>query len=65
MLHAGSHCLDILRANKSSDPEWLVMQRKTEVEIIQGWISEYYADLKELGLIHSTINNLHSNQLIN
>ncbi|KAK9185822.1 hypothetical protein WN943_026181 [Citrus x changshan-huyou] len=42
----GSHCLDILRANQGSDPDWLVMQRKAEVEIIEGWISKYYADLK-------------------
>ncbi|KAK9185811.1 hypothetical protein WN943_026176 [Citrus x changshan-huyou] len=41
-----SHCQDILRANQDSDPDWLVMQRKAEVEIIEGWISKYYADLK-------------------
>uniref|UniRef100_A0A7N2LAC9 Uncharacterized protein n=1 Tax=Quercus lobata TaxID=97700 RepID=A0A7N2LAC9_QUELO len=40
----GSHCLDILFA-KESDPEWLVMQRKVEVRIVEQWISEYYADL--------------------
>ncbi|KAL6312817.1 hypothetical protein AAG906_022545 [Vitis piasezkii] len=40
----GSHCLDILPA-KSTDPEWLVMQRKTEIEIIESWIAKYYADL--------------------
>ncbi|CAK9150487.1 unnamed protein product [Ilex paraguariensis] len=40
----GSHCLDILPA-KESDPQWLVMQRKKEVEIIEGWIKQYYADL--------------------
>lgn len=44
----GSHCLDILRANQSSDPDWLVKQRKIEVEIIEGWIAEYYNDLKAL-----------------
>ncbi|XP_012064654.1 lysosomal Pro-X carboxypeptidase [Jatropha curcas] len=43
----GSHCLDIQK-EKPSDPNWLVMQRKTEVEIIQGWISKYYTDLLEL-----------------
>ncbi|KAA0033354.1 hypothetical protein IC582_026830 [Cucumis melo] len=42
----GSHCLDILKAHET-DPEWLVTQRKTEVGIIKGWISEYYADLKK------------------
>ncbi|KAI4334307.1 hypothetical protein L6164_019017 [Bauhinia variegata] len=40
----GSHCLDILSA-KASDPEWLVKQRETEVNIIKGWIAEYQADL--------------------
>ncbi|KAF3957968.1 hypothetical protein CMV_017069 [Castanea mollissima] len=40
----GSHCLDILFA-KESDPDWLVMQRKVEVRIIEQWITKYYADL--------------------
>ncbi|XP_034687382.1 lysosomal Pro-X carboxypeptidase-like [Vitis riparia] len=40
----GSHCLDLLPA-ASTDPEWLVMQRKAEVEIIEGWIAQYYVDL--------------------
>ncbi|KAL6341939.1 hypothetical protein AAG906_038184 [Vitis piasezkii] len=40
----GSHCLDILPA-ASTDPEWLVMQRKAEVEIIEGWIAQYNVDL--------------------
>ncbi|GLT80826.1 hypothetical protein SLA2020_522420 [Shorea laevis] len=40
----GSHCLDILPA-KESDPEWLMLQRKNEVETIEGWISKYYSDL--------------------
>ncbi|RVX20133.1 Lysosomal Pro-X carboxypeptidase [Vitis vinifera] len=40
----GSHCLDILPAT-STDPEWLVMQRKAEVEVIESWIAQYYADL--------------------
>ncbi|TXG73735.1 hypothetical protein EZV62_002314 [Acer yangbiense] len=44
----GSHCLDILPANKSSDPDWLVKQRKIEVEIIEEWIANYYADHKAL-----------------
>lgn len=44
---AGSHCLDIIRAEKS-DPEWLVMQRKIEVKIIKGWLAAYYADLQAL-----------------
>ncbi|KAF8034746.1 hypothetical protein BT93_C0912 [Corymbia citriodora subsp. variegata] len=41
----GSHCLDILTQNQT-DPDWLIMQRKTEVEIIEGWISQYYYDLR-------------------
>ncbi|KAK7839183.1 lysosomal pro-x carboxypeptidase [Quercus suber] len=40
----GSHCLDILVA-KPSDPQWLVMQRKTEVKIIEKWIANYHNDL--------------------
>ncbi|KAH9660401.1 prolylcarboxypeptidase-like protein [Citrus sinensis] len=44
----GSHCLDIVKSNKTSDPDWLVQQRKTEVEIIEGWIAKYYADLKAI-----------------
>ncbi|XP_059429035.1 uncharacterized protein LOC132162833 [Corylus avellana] len=40
----GSHCLDILEANPS-DPQWLVKQRKTEVEIIEKWIAKYKDDL--------------------
>ena len=47
-LSTGSHCLDIQRANQSSDPYWLVMQRKKEVDIIDGWIDQYYKDLLEL-----------------
>ncbi|MCD7468711.1 hypothetical protein HAX54_007129 [Datura stramonium] len=43
--HNGSHCLDILPAKPSSQ-EWLTMQRNTEVKIIEGWITNYYADLK-------------------
>ncbi|XP_065865446.1 uncharacterized protein [Euphorbia lathyris] len=40
----GSHCLDLQEA-RESDPDWLVMQRKKEIEIIEGWISKYYTDL--------------------
>ncbi|KAK4286392.1 hypothetical protein QN277_002953 [Acacia crassicarpa] len=39
----GSHCLDILEA-RPSDPEWLVKQRETEINIIKGWIAKYQAD---------------------
>ncbi|XP_010034183.2 lysosomal Pro-X carboxypeptidase [Eucalyptus grandis] len=44
----GSHCLDILPATKA-DPDWLVKQRKIEIEIIQKWIATYHADLRTLG----------------
>ncbi|KAL2507472.1 Serine carboxypeptidase S28 family protein [Forsythia ovata] len=40
----GSHCLDI-HLPAQSDPSWLVEQRNKEVEIIDGWITKYYADL--------------------
>ncbi|KAH6774722.1 Serine carboxypeptidase S28 family protein [Perilla frutescens var. frutescens] len=43
----GSHCLDIRRLFES-DPEWLKMQRKMEVKIIEGWLQTYYADLHAL-----------------
>ncbi|KAL3749283.1 hypothetical protein ACJRO7_010396 [Eucalyptus globulus] len=48
----GSHCLDIL-ASEQADPNWLVRQRKREVEIIKGWITKYHAHLlafKQQGL---------------
>ncbi|BBH05065.1 hypothetical protein Prudu_016350 [Prunus dulcis] len=38
----GSHCLDIVGAN-TTDPDWLVNQRKVEVKIIKGWLDKYYA----------------------
>ncbi|KAM1100101.1 hypothetical protein ACFX2I_006643 [Malus domestica] len=41
----GSHCLDVLRSD-STDPGWLVEQRKTEVKIIEGWLAEYYGELR-------------------
>ena len=43
----GSHCLDILGA-KETDPNWLVEQRKKEIKIMKGWITQYYADLGAL-----------------
>ncbi|KAM6550118.1 hypothetical protein CsatB_021794 [Cannabis sativa] len=46
----GSHCLDIL-GRKSSDPDWLVEQRKIEINIITKWITQYYADLTSLKII--------------
>lgn len=47
ILIAGSHCLD-LHSEKPSDPQWLVTQRNTEVNIIKRWIEEYQADLLAL-----------------
>ncbi|XP_054792131.1 uncharacterized protein LOC129316417 [Prosopis cineraria] len=46
----GSHCLDILpaAAKPGDDPEWLVKQREEELQIIQGWLEQYYADLRPL-----------------
>ena len=44
---SGAHCLD-LRAANETDPEWLVEQRNKEIEIIKGWITQYYADLRAL-----------------
>lgn len=41
---SGSHCLDI-QSKTEKDPEWLVRQRKEEVKIMKGWITEYEADL--------------------
>ncbi|KAG6585994.1 Lysosomal Pro-X carboxypeptidase, partial [Cucurbita argyrosperma subsp. sororia] len=40
----GSHCLD-LQEGMEDDPEWLISQRKAEMDIIDAWISKYYADL--------------------
>lgn len=41
----GSHCLDILFAN-NTDPDWLVEQRNSEINVIQKWIDEYYHDAR-------------------
>lgn len=53
--------MDILRANRSSDPDWLVKQRETELEIIEGWISKYYADLEASKQIQTTLTANNSN----
>ncbi|KAG6490763.1 hypothetical protein ZIOFF_052073 [Zingiber officinale] len=37
----GAHHID-LRAATDEDPEWLVEQRYSEIELIKGWLSEYY-----------------------
>ncbi|XP_057458054.1 uncharacterized protein LOC130748827 [Lotus japonicus] len=41
----GAHCLDLHSAYES-DPDWLVLQRKKEVQIINDWITQYYVDLR-------------------
>lgn len=38
---SGAHHID-LRASTPEDPDWLVEQRATEVELIKGWLNEYY-----------------------
>ncbi|KAK9676932.1 hypothetical protein RND81_11G110900 [Saponaria officinalis] len=40
----GAHGLD-MRMTLTNDPEWLITMRKKEVQIIQGWLTQYYADL--------------------
>ncbi|CAN1252775.1 Lysosomal Pro-X carboxypeptidase [Linum perenne] len=53
----GSHCLDIVRENER-DPDWLKAQRKLEIGIIQGWISQYHDDLhKGVDEIKSPLGN--------
>ncbi|KAJ6432951.1 hypothetical protein OIU84_020067 [Salix udensis] len=42
----GAHCMDLLPAT-IGDPEWVVLQRNIEIEIINGWILKYYQDLLE------------------
>uniref|UniRef100_A0A2C9UN91 Lysosomal Pro-X carboxypeptidase n=1 Tax=Manihot esculenta TaxID=3983 RepID=A0A2C9UN91_MANES len=37
--------LAVYTVNEATDPQWLIKQRKTEVEIIKAWIAKYYADL--------------------
>ncbi|CAN6193971.1 unnamed protein product [Urochloa humidicola] len=40
----GAHHLDLRYATKD-DPDWVVEQRRQEVEIIQGWIDQYHQDM--------------------
>ncbi|CAN4113183.1 unnamed protein product [Withania somnifera] len=42
----GAHHVDF-RSETKDDPEWLIMQRKQEVTIIQKWLEEYYRDIKQ------------------
>ncbi|KAJ4958393.1 hypothetical protein NE237_025504 [Protea cynaroides] len=39
----GAHHVDFRSARKD-DPDWLVEQRRQEVEIIQSWIDDYYSE---------------------
>ncbi|XP_047058096.1 lysosomal Pro-X carboxypeptidase-like [Lolium rigidum] len=43
----GAHHLDFRSATKE-DPDWVVEQRRQEVEIIQGWIDQYNQDTAEM-----------------
>ncbi|GMN39488.1 hypothetical protein TIFTF001_008734 [Ficus carica] len=43
----GAHHVD-LRFSTKEDPEWLKEVRKQEINIIGGWISQYYHDLAHL-----------------
>ncbi|EXB54615.1 Lysosomal Pro-X carboxypeptidase [Morus notabilis] len=43
----GAHHVD-LRFSTKEDPEWLKEVRKQEINIIAGWISQYYHDLAHL-----------------
>lgn len=42
----GAHHLDFRFATKD-DPQWVVEQRKQEIDIIQSWIDQYHLDFKE------------------
>ncbi|XP_010254366.1 PREDICTED: lysosomal Pro-X carboxypeptidase-like isoform X1 [Nelumbo nucifera] len=39
----GSHCLDIYAA-LPNDPDWLIVQRRSELKIISQWIAQYHMD---------------------
>ncbi|KAF5791533.1 putative lysosomal Pro-Xaa carboxypeptidase [Helianthus annuus] len=41
----GAHHLD-LRAARDDDPDWLVAQRASEVQLIKGWLDDYYTTKK-------------------
>ncbi|KAM0930447.1 hypothetical protein ACQ4PT_001122 [Festuca glaucescens] len=43
----GAHHLDF-RSSTKEDPDWVVEQRRQEVEIIQGWIDQYNQDTAEM-----------------
>ncbi|KAK6237829.1 hypothetical protein QUC31_003298 [Theobroma cacao] len=41
----GAHHID-LRASTTEDPDWLVEQRETEIELIEGWLDNYREKMK-------------------
>ncbi|VAI93021.1 unnamed protein product [Triticum turgidum subsp. durum] len=43
----GAHHLDLRSATKD-DPDWVVEQRRQEVEIIHGWIDQYNKDIARM-----------------
>ncbi|XP_066377474.1 uncharacterized protein [Miscanthus floridulus] len=43
----GAHHLDLRSATKD-DPDWVIEQRRQEVEIIQGWIDQYHQDMAQV-----------------
>ncbi|KAL6603746.1 hypothetical protein ACP70R_044107 [Stipagrostis hirtigluma subsp. patula] len=43
----GAHHLDFRSATKD-DPDWVIEQRRQEVDIIQGWIDQYNKDMTEM-----------------
>uniref|UniRef100_M8CHP6 Lysosomal Pro-X carboxypeptidase n=1 Tax=Aegilops tauschii TaxID=37682 RepID=M8CHP6_AEGTA len=43
----GAHHLDFRSATKD-DPDWVVEQRRQEVEIIHGWIDQYNKDIAQM-----------------
>ncbi|KAL6873409.1 hypothetical protein ACP4OV_013491 [Aristida adscensionis] len=43
----GAHHLDFRSATKD-DPDWVIAQRRQEVEIMQGWIDQYNQDMAEM-----------------
>ncbi|CAL5039641.1 unnamed protein product [Urochloa decumbens] len=43
----GAHHLDF-RSETKGDPDWVIEQRRQEVETIQGWIDQYHQDMAEI-----------------
>lgn len=42
----GAHHID-LRASSNEDPDWLLQQRETEINLIEKWIYSYYQEKKQ------------------